>query len=184
MKTLSEPIVAVFGAHTPEPGSAAYNVAAELGALLARAGFAVSNGGYSGTMAAVSEGARSEGGKVIGVTSGRIEDLRGARINTWITHEIHYDSFHERILYLVRNNEAMIALPGGIGTLTELALAWNLMQVGELAYRPLVLMGEMWPETLAAFVQPEYVTADNQEMISFARTPKEAVEIIGQGIQR
>ena len=183
MNTSTGSIVAVFGSHTPRPGSAAYKLAAELGALLARAGFAVSNGGYSGAMAAVSEGAHGEGGKVIGVTSGRIEQFRGARVNPWLTDTIHYESLEERIVHLVRNNEAMIALPGGIGTLTELAFAWNLMQVGELPQRPLVLMGEMWQETLKAFVQPEYVTAENQAMISFARTPDEAVDIISQWIQ-
>ncbi|GMQ78990.1 MAG: LOG family protein [Anaerolineae bacterium] len=178
------PIVAVFGAHTPEPGSPAYREAAEVGALLARAGFTVSNGGYSGTMAAVSEGASGEGGKVIGVTSVQIESYRSASINPWVTKEIIYKSLQERIFHLVRENDAMIVLPGGIGTLTELAFAWNLMQVSELPYRPLVLMGEMWRETLAAFVQPEYVALENQEMIHFADTPKEAVEIVSQWIQR
>jgi hypothetical protein len=179
-----KPIVAVFGAHTPEPGSHEYGSATELGALLARAGFTVSNGGYGGIMAAVSEGACREGGKVIGVTSGRIELYRSASLNPWVTEEIQYDSLQERIFHLVRENEAMIVLPGGIGTLTELAFAWNLMQVSELPYRPLVLMGEMWRETLAAFVKPEYVAIENQEMIHFANTPKEAVEIVSQWIQR
>jgi uncharacterized protein (TIGR00725 family) len=64
------PIVAVFGSSTTRPDEAQWAIAADLGERLARAGFAVMNGGYAGSMEAVSEGARKGGGPVIGVTVG------------------------------------------------------------------------------------------------------------------
>ncbi|MFQ5342158.1 MAG: hypothetical protein ACE5F6_11500, partial [Anaerolineae bacterium] len=62
-------VVAVFGGGAPPPGSPAYAEAERLGRLLARAGYSVLNGGYSGTMEAVSRGANEAGGHVIAVTS-------------------------------------------------------------------------------------------------------------------
>src|SRR5688572_19997126 len=149
-------VIAVFGSASPEADSEAYRLAYQVGRLLAEAGFAVATGGYSGTMSAVSQGACEVGGHVIGVTSGQIERFRPLRCNEWVKEEIKYESLRERLLHLVTNNDGMIVLPGGVGTLSEMALAWSFMQVGEMAARPLVLVGDMWRETIEAFFRPEY----------------------------
>ncbi|MCB0028595.1 MAG: hypothetical protein KDE28_11845, partial [Anaerolineales bacterium] len=47
------PVIAVFGSSSPQPGSAAYETAREVGRLLAQRGYAVATGAYGGTMAAV-----------------------------------------------------------------------------------------------------------------------------------
>src|SRR5258705_10828543 len=60
------PVVAVFGSSTTTPSDPAWAVAVELGQRLARAGFAGMNGGYAGSMEAVSEGAARGGGPGIG----------------------------------------------------------------------------------------------------------------------
>lgn len=174
--------VAVFGSHSPKPGNPDYALAKEVGSLLASAGFAVATGGYEGTMAGVSEGASLAGGHVIGVTSTRVERNRGTRLNSWVTEEIKYDSLPERLLHLVTNNDAMIVLPGGVGTLSELALAWNLIQVAQLPLRPLVLLGSMWQETLNAFIRPEFVEQKAQELIKMAETPEQAVEFVKEAL--
>ena len=69
-------IIAVFGSHAPQSGSADYEVAREVGRRLAEAEFAVATGGYGGTMAAVSQGAAEAGSHVIGVTSRQVEKSR------------------------------------------------------------------------------------------------------------
>ena len=171
-------VVSVFGAHTPKKGSTDYQRAKELGTLLADAGFAVATGGYGGTMAGVSEGASIGDGHVIAVTSTLIEKYRGAKLNSWVTQEINYDSLQERLMHLVVKNDAMIVLPGGIGTLTEMALAWNLLQVGELVSKPLVLLGSIWRETMNAFIRPEFVEQQDLGLIKIVDSPKQAVDFI------
>jgi uncharacterized protein (TIGR00730 family) len=171
-------VVAVFGAHTPKQDSTDYQRAKELGTLLANAGFAVGTGGYDGSMAGVSEGASLAGGHVIAVTSTLIEQRRGAKLNSWVDQEINYYSLQDRLVHLVVNNDAMIVLPGGIGTLAELALAWNLLQVGELAPKPLVLLGSMWRQTMDAFINPEFVKQQDLGLLKIVDSPKQAVDFI------
>ena len=60
--------IAVFGSSQPVADEPAYVVARDIGAALGAAGFDVINGGHEGVMAAVSAGARSAGGQVLGVT--------------------------------------------------------------------------------------------------------------------
>ena len=128
-------VISVFGSHAPLPGSEDYQQAMDVGRLLAETGFVVATGGYSGTMQAVSQGAAEAEGKVIGVTCRRIELFRSAKLNSWVTQEIRYETLQERALHLVKNNQGVIVLPGGIGTLSEFALAWSLLQVDDFAIK-------------------------------------------------
>src|SRR5512136_1850997 len=105
--------ITVFGGSHPKPGSQAYVEAYELGKLLALAGHTVLNGGYIGTMEAVSRGANEAGGHVVGVTSADIEAWRGVRANPWVQEERHFDTLQERLNELVLACDAAIALPGG-----------------------------------------------------------------------
>ncbi|HEX6385045.1 MAG TPA: LOG family protein [Anaerolineae bacterium] len=173
-------IISVFGSSAPQPGTPEYEDARKVGRLLAEAGFAVATGGYSGTMAAVSQGAHEVGGHVVGVTSTRIESFRARGANEWVLEEIRFETLRDRLLHLVTHNDGMITLPGGIGTLSEMALAWSFLQVAEIETRPLVLLGDIWHETIKAFYRPEYVAPRYMEMIHFARTPEEAVAHIVQ----
>jgi uncharacterized protein (TIGR00730 family) len=157
------------------PGSEPFEQARQVGSLLAKAGCAVATGGYGGTMTAVSQGAAEAGGHVIGVGSARIERFRGTGVNQWVQEVHKYESLSERLLHLVTRNDGMIVLPGGIGTLSEMALAWSLLQVGEIEVRPLALLGEMWREMTHAFYQAEYVQPEHLALLSFAETPEAAV---------
>lgn len=174
----STKIISVFGSSRPMPGSAAYEEARTVGALLARAGFAVATGGYAGTMAAVSDGAAGEGGHVIGVGSKQIERFRPGGLNQWVVEAIHYETLRERLMHLVVFNDGMIALPGGVGTLSEMALAWSFLQVGEVQARPLVLLGDIWKHTMEAFIHHEFVSEDHAALLRYADTPEEAVAYI------
>jgi uncharacterized protein (TIGR00730 family) len=151
-------------------------LAREVGARLAQAGFAVATGGYAGTMAAVSQGAAEQGGRVIGVGCHRIETFRGAGFNQWVGEAISYETLTDRLLHLVRNNDGMVVLPGGVGTLSEFALAWSLLQVGELDSRPLVLLGAIWRETMAPLVTSPYVGPNTAAILRYAATPAEVVK--------
>lgn len=175
-KEIDGPVISVFGSHAPEPGSDDYETARRLGHLLARAGYAVATGGYGGTMSGASQGASEAGGLVIGVTSTQIESSRAVRTNRWVEIQVPFDSLADRLLYLVRNNDGMVVLPGGIGTLSEFALAWSFIQVGEMTRRPLVLLGEMWPDTMAVFARETYGATDFLHLLYMASSVEDVVE--------
>src|SRR5688572_25132480 len=136
-------VVSVFGGAAPKAGTEAYAEAETLGRLLAQAGFKVMTGGYAGTMEATSKGAKEAGGHVIGVSVTQIERRFGANVNPYIDEIVHYESLYERLHHLVVKCSAAVALPGGIGTLSEVALTWSLIQVHEIPAIPLVLMGSL-----------------------------------------
>lgn len=172
------PVIAVFGSHAPAPGSADYETACRLGRLLAEAGFAVATGGYSGTMSAASQGASEAGGLVIGASSVQIEATRGTVLNRWVNRHVPFESLQDRLVYLVRNNDGMVVLPGGIGTLSEFALAWSFMQAGEMSRRPLILLGDMWSETIEAFVRHEYGATNFLDLLYVADSAEDAVRYL------
>jgi uncharacterized protein (TIGR00730 family) len=172
---MAQRIISVFGSSAPQPGSLAYEEARLVGRLLAEAGFTVATGGYSGTMTAVSQGASEAGGHVIGVTCHQIERFRPLGPNDWVKEEVRYETLRERLLHLVTQSQGMIVLPGGIGTLSEMTLAWSFLQVGEVADQPLVLLGPLWQQTVQAFYSPDYVREQDMGLLLFADTPETAV---------
>lgn len=167
--------ISVFGSSAPQPGSGAFAEARQVGQLLAEAGFVVATGGYSGTMTAVSQGAAEAGGHVIGVTCDQIEQFRPLGPNRWVQEEIRYPTLRERLLHLVTKSDGMIVLPGGIGTLSEMTLAWSFLQVGEVAAQPLVLLGDLWRQTIEAFYSTEYVREQDMKLLFFAGDAETAV---------
>src|SRR5512141_3350136 len=103
--------VTVFGGAQPKEGSAAYEEARELGALIAGRGHTVLTGGYMGTMEAVSRGAAEAGGHVIGVTCAEIERWRPIGANRWVKEELRKETLMERIHALIHESDAALALP-------------------------------------------------------------------------
>ena len=177
-KAANLPVISVFGSHAPKSGTPLYELARELGSELAKAGFAVATGGYEGTMAAVSQGVVENGGHAIGVTSTVVEGSRRVSLNRWVKEEIRYHSLIDRLIHLVRENDGMVVVEGGIGTLSELALGWSLLQVNEITPRPLVLLGEIWEDTVPRFIQSDYVSAETAALVKIADSPAEAVEYL------
>lgn len=168
-------VISVFGSSRPEPGHPDYETAYQLGRQLARAGFAVATGGYIGTMTAVSKGAAGADGHAIGVTCDEIEAWRPVAPNEWITQEIRYPTLWERVVHLVTHNDGIVALPGGVGTLAEVALAWSQLQTNAMSPRPFVLFSGFWDSALDALINSTYVSKTDRQLLYFAATPEEAV---------
>lgn len=168
--------ITVFGGASPKPGEAAYQEAYRLGALLGKNGCTVLTGGYMGTMEAVSRGASEAGALVIGVTCEEIERYRPRGPNPWIREEWRCATLHERLQCLVESCDAAIALPGGVGTLTEISLYWNRMIIGALPSRPIVLIGPGWEKVIQVIYanQGDYICQLDRRWIRFAPTPETA----------
>mgnify|MGYP001819338938 CR=1 FL=1 len=129
-------------------------------------------------MTAVSQGAAESVGHVIGVTCDQIEQFRPLGPNEWVMEEIRYSTLQERLVHLVEKNDGMIVLPGGIGTLSEMTLAWSLMQVGEIENRPLSLVGYAWHETMMAFNDTDYIRPEHLQLLHFAEDGEEAADYV------
>ena len=102
-----------------DPGPEQLTIAEEVGRLLAEAGCIVVTGGGSGVMAAASRGAMDAGGTTLGILPGG--DRREA--NPWLTVSIPTGIGELRNGLLVRSVDALVAIGGSWGTLSEIALA-------------------------------------------------------------
>lgn len=172
--------ISVFGGSKPKPGSPAYQDAYQLGKLLGQAGMTVLTGGYTGTMEAVSRGANEAGGHVIGVTSEEIEAWRPIGPNAWVAEEWRCQTLNERLNTLVENCDAAIALPGGIGTLLEIALTWNQLVIEILDPKPMILIGSGWHKIFETFFTElgDYLPMEDRQFLAFAPDPDTALELL------
>lgn len=140
--------VAVFGgAWTDEEGSD-YASARALGRGLAEGGLEVVCGGYQGIMAAVCRGASEASGTSVGVTVAPWADR--VRVNEWVTYDVVARDLFAR-LPLITDAEGWVAFPGGVGTLKEVALCWNLVQNDLADPRPLLVVGDAWKGLVETF---------------------------------
>lgn len=168
--------IAVFGGASPRPGDPAYQEAYELGRLVGQAGHTVLTGGYSGTMEAVSRGASEAGGRVIGVTCADLEVWRPLPPNQWIDEEIRFQTLRQRMYGLIDNCDLAFALPGGIGTLAEIAAMWSGMQTGEIIRPPVILIGPGWLGVFQALRASlgEYIREPHWAHLEFAPDVEQA----------
>ena len=167
--------VAVFGSSTLRSGDAGFELGVRLGAALARVGATVVTGGYMGAMEAVSKGANEAGGEAIGVTVELFESRGSA--NRYLTKRIHTSDIYERLRWLVGHCHGFVALPGSIGTLTELYLTWTLISVGGRPHAPIVLLGEHWPAILAPLRHADYIPGRLFDHVAFAGDAEEAARL-------
>ncbi len=156
--------VAVFGSSATRPNTPDWDDAEVAGQRLASAGLTVVTGGYGGSMEAASRGAASRGGHVIGVTMpSRFMDRSGA--NPYVVEERPAETLNGRIGLLTGLANAVIALPGSIGTAAELLIAWNLNHISRSdgsRRLPTVAVGPTWAAlwellTVEAGARPEDV---------------------------
>lgn len=173
-------VVTVFGSGKIAEDSAEYAAAYQLGARLAAKGYAVANGGYDGAMAAVSRGAREGGGHSIGMTVNVFGDRPG---NGWLGEEVRTETLFLRLEALVDRGDAFIALPGGVGTLLEIALVWNLALIHRTFTKPIIVIGDAWRDLVKLVDEKLIVGPEEGRLISVARDIDEALEILESVLQ-
>ncbi len=159
-QSLAMPTVTIFGSSLPVEGSAAYADARKFGRLCAESGFAVCNGGYGGLMEASARGAREAGGAAIGVTC----EIWTSPANRWISEEVRTRTYLERIMTLIERGDAYLVLPGGTGTLAELALVWEMMNKSALSgsiggRKPLLVWAPYWIPVIECLNQETHLGA-------------------------
>ena len=171
--------ITIFGSSLPGEGVPIYSQARRLGKLLAEAGYAVCNGGYAGLMEASARGAREAGGHTIGITC----SVWSATVNPWIAEEVRVPSFPDRIMTLIERGDAYIVLPGGTGTLAELALAWEIMNKSSLSRtvggrKPLIVMVPYWRQVLECLDQEAALGGGAGEPFSRSQRATEIITLV------
>jgi uncharacterized protein (TIGR00730 family) len=169
--------ITVFGGSQPRQGDPAFEAAVTLGWLLGQQGYTILTGGYMGTMEAVSRGASEAGAHVIGVTCEEIERWRPIHPNAWVKEEIRCLTLKDRAATLIEQCDAALALPGGPGTLAEISLMWNLLIIGALPPKPLILIGPGWQETIETLYRSlsPYIPSSQRQILTFAPSVEAAV---------
>jgi uncharacterized protein (TIGR00730 family) len=176
---MSEKVITIFGTSRAKDGDKAFELAYKLGRLCAEAGFVIANGGYSGTMLAAAKGAKSAGGETVGVTCSAF-GRKGA--NEFITEEIKTENLTQRVAKLIEIGDAYVVLPGGTGTLLELAEIWELTNKGFInPAKPIILIQDFWRPLVELMASDD---AASRECVRLAGSAEEAVKILKECLSK
>jgi len=136
--------VGVFGSAAAREGSRDYEEALRVGSAVARAGFDVVCSGYGGIMEAVSRGCAEAGGTARGIGLGYFSSPP----NRFLSRFERAPTLGRRLDRFVDAADLFLALPGGIGTVTEVMFVWDLAKSGLISDKPVILYGRGWEELL------------------------------------
>lgn len=175
--------ICVFGASSRNIEASYLDAAYHLGKLMAQRGWTCLNGaGSEGLMRAVSDGVLDAGGEAVGVIPQFMID------NGWhydrLTRIIATATMHERKHTLAQMSQAVIALPGGCGTMEELleAITWRQLN---LAIKPIVILNTLgYYDHLEAMlnhsIEQGFMKASHHRLWRMASSPAEAIAILEQ----
>jgi uncharacterized protein (TIGR00730 family) len=142
--------VTIFGSARAKPGTIAYTEAKRCARALTEMGCDIITGGGPGLMQAANEGASEadpgDASKSIGI---RITLPFEQSVNPFVEEAFEHETFFTRLHHFVLASDAFIVAPGGIGTVLEAMMVWQLLQVGHLEKMPFLMVGKMWPGLVA-----------------------------------
>jgi uncharacterized protein (TIGR00730 family) len=136
--------VTIFGSARAKPGSFGYEAARRAAAELAALGCDIITGGGPGLMQAANEGAALASGSARSVGI-RVDLPFEQEVNAFVTEAFEHRTFFTRLHQFVLTSDAFLVAPGGIGTVLETMMIWQLLQVRHMENTPLILVGKMWP---------------------------------------
>lgn len=175
-----QPSVSVFGSARTKPDHPDYALAKDIAERLSNSGFSVVSGGGPGIMEAVNKGAY--GGKSLSVglnitlpheqTSNEFQDL-----------SLRFRHFFARKVMFVKYATAYVVLPGGFGTLDELAEMLTLVQTGKTRRIPIVLVNsQFWAGLIEWFretlVKRGNIDTEDLDLFQLVDKPEQVVEAI------
>ncbi len=187
--------VTIFGSARIQQGTEAYERVADLAERLTRMGngkIGIISGGGPGMMQAANEGVSRVHGDSLEHSIGLRVDLHFEdEVNPFVTKVYEHKNFFSRLHQFVIMSDAYIVVEGGIGSLLELALVWQLLQVGKLYNTPFILLAPMWKELVAWakrwMVDEAHTRLASPEDMKIPLTPDtadEAIEIVRKDLAR
>jgi uncharacterized protein (TIGR00730 family) len=138
--------VTIFGSARVSPDHWVYAAVRDVAAELTRLGCDIVTGGGPGLMQAANEGVKladPDGSRQASVGI-RVELPFEQDVNAFVTQAFEHKTFFTRLHHFVLVSDAFIVTPGGIGTVLETLMVWQLLQVRHLRDVPLILAGRFW----------------------------------------
>jgi uncharacterized protein (TIGR00730 family) len=154
--------VTIFGSARVDPNHWVYAAVRDVAAELTRLGCDIVTGGGPGLMQAANEGVKRadpEGAlqKSLGI---RVELPFEQEVNAFVNEAFEHKTFFTRLHHFVLVSDAFIVCPGGIGTVLEMTMVWQLLQVRHLHDVPLILVGHFW-DGLVEWARTEMLRSDS-----------------------
>ncbi|GJQ22250.1 lysine decarboxylase [Candidatus Brocadia sapporoensis] len=180
--------VTIFGSARAKKGTFGYEETRRAAAALSRMGCDIITGGGPGLMQAANEGAASVQGHAQSVGI-RVDLPFEQEVNAFVTQAFEHRTFFTRLHQFVLTSDAFVVAPGGIGTVLETMMIWQLLQVHHLENTPLVLVGKMWPGLIEwardsmLSADPPLANAGDMTIPRCAANADEAVALIREHYQ-
>jgi uncharacterized protein (TIGR00730 family) len=182
------PCVSIFGSARTKPDHKYYKLAEDIAYQLTKEGYGIITGGGPGIMEAANKGAKTAGGKSVGLN---IELPFEQSSNPYIDPDklITFDYFFVRKLMFIKYAQGFVVLPGGFGTMDELFEALTLIQTKKIAKFPIVLAGrEYWAGLFdwikKTLVEEKMVDEKDLNLIFLADDAEHAVNHINEFYSR
>jgi uncharacterized protein (TIGR00730 family) len=160
--------VTIFGSARVTPDHWVYAAVRDLAGALATLGCTIITGGGPGLMQAANEGATRAGAGNARSAGIRVDLPFEQDVNPFVEEAFEHRTFFSRLHHFVLVSDAFVVVPGGIGTVLELMMVWQLLQVRKLSDTPLILIGQMWNELIAwhekAMLRPDAPLASPEDM--------------------
>jgi uncharacterized protein (TIGR00730 family) len=139
--------VTIFGSARVPRDHWVYQAVRDLAAELARMDCVVVTGGGPGLMQAANDGVHvANPGAAQGSLGIRVDLPFEQDVNAFVTEAFEHGTFFTRLHHFVLLSDAFVVVPGGIGTVLETMMVWQLLQVQKLRNTPLILAGKMYAE--------------------------------------
>ncbi len=174
------PSVSFFGSARTAPDHRYYKLAEDIARELSNAGFSVVSGGGPGIMEAANKGAQAGKSPSIGLNIQLPAEQAG---NPYQDIALHFRHFFSRKVMFVKYASAYVVLPGGFGTLDELAEILTLVQTGKSRRIPIILVHTpFWSGLIdwfkEALLAEGTISAEDFDLFRVLDTPKEVVDAI------
>ncbi len=174
------PSVSIFGSARTAAGEPLYTLAEEISRALSDAGFSVVSGGGPGIMEAANKGAFEGQSLSIGLN---ITLPNEEASNSYQDLSLHFKHFFARKVMFVKYASAYVVLPGGFGTLDELAEILTLVQTGKTRRIPIILVGStFWRGLLEWFkttlVSAQTIDPEDLKLCQLVDKPQQVVDAI------
>jgi len=174
--------VAIFGSARAQPGSFVYDEVKRASAAFSAMGCDIVTGGGPGLMQAANEGASLAG--TTGSMGIRVDLPFEQDVNPFVEQAFEHETFFTRLHHFVIASDAFVVVPGGIGTVLETLMIWQLLQVRHVDNVPLILVGRMWKDLVdwakASMLDPRVAlaSADDLQIPRCLDTADEAIALV------
>jgi uncharacterized protein (TIGR00730 family) len=170
--------IAFLGGADIKPEDQTYKDAYMTAKHLAKIGLTIYNGGGPGIMRASTEGAKSVGGKVVGVTyypKVLHSHFEGRDPQNAFDEEVVTSDYFERTKQLLILSDIHIVFRGGTGTISEFGMAWASSRIRAGQERPIILFGGFWKTLIENFKENMYMRPGEFRLYKIADSVDEAV---------